>query len=173
MKTLSNIILSVALIVPTYASLAFELPPVPDDYPSHMKVGNCSREQLRHQLQDYNETRLALSAVLRQFAVDPAIQPDSRDRLIGYAANLEDKLEHLPPPNPDSDAFRNFDFHLGMTLTAIALFLNSEDPVLTERFVADRDDPDSELGIYLTELNSSRQRYEDRLATSRQPECQG
>lgn len=169
MRTLTHLVLGATLAATTSASLAGGIPPVPASYPSHQAVGDCLRNSLRERLQDYNETRLALSVVLRHMAEDPAIQPEARARLIGYAANLETMRDHLPPPDPDSDAFRNFDFQLGITLTAMTLFLNTGDPGLTERFVTDRDDPASELGVYLAELESSRQDYMERLALSKQP----
>lgn len=166
--------LSAAVLTATTACcVADGMPPIPADYPSHLQVGECNRQHLSRQLQDYNETRLALSVVLRNMAVDPAIQPHARELLIGYAANLENMRAHLPPPDPDSNEFRNFDFQLGITLTAMTLFLNSEDPGLAERFVADRDNPDSELGLYLVKLDNSRTHYMDELAASRQSDCQG
>ena len=173
MNRTSTLITAAILAGTTLCCVADGMPPPPADYPSHRQVGECNRQHLRQQLQEYNEIRLALSDVLRHMAVDPAIQPSARDRLIGYAANLETMRTHLPPPDPDSAEFRNFDFQLGITLTAMTLFLNSEDPGLSRRFVADRDNPNSELGIYLTRLDDSRKHYMDELATSRQSDCHG
>lgn len=98
--------------------------------------------------------------------------PIARERLIGYAKNMEDMRKRLPPPDPDSNEFRNFDFQLGMTLASMTLFLNTEDAYLAERFITDRDNPKSELGMYLTRLEGSRQIYMDGLEqASHQSDC--
>lgn len=173
MRTLFSVLVGVTLAGPAATCRADGMPPIPDDHPSHLEVGKCNQERVRQQLQDYNETRLALSTVLRHMANDPVVEPLTRERLIGYAANLENMHRQLPPPDPDSTEFRNFDFRLGITLTSMTLFLNTEDPGLTQRFVAERDNPHSELGIYLAKLDTSRTQYLDGLAASRQSDCQG
>ena len=158
------------LLVVTLAH-ADGMPPVPKDYPSHARVGSCYQAALGSQLQEYNETRLQLAQILRHMSDEPAVSPAARQRLLGFADNLDAMRGHLPPPDPDSNAFRNFDFQLGITLTATTLFLNSEDEQLTKRFVHDRDDPQSELGQYLVRLEQSRQQYTNVLAASQVDDC--
>lgn len=146
-------------------------PDVPEDYPSHKRIGSCNQGTLSRHLQHYNETRLDVADVLRHMADDQETSPKARSQLLGYAENLDQMRRQLPPPNPDSNEFQNFDFQLGITLTSMTLFLNTEDEQLAQRFVSDRDDPDSELGIYLVRLEDSRMRYMDRLAESRESDC--
>ena len=172
MHTLPKLLLGILLCAASLPGATDGMPPIPDDYPSHLNVGECSQDKLEEKLQHYNETRLALSEVLRHMADDQAMQPSARARLIGYAEHLEDMRKHLPPPDPDSNEFRNFDFQLGMTLTSMAVFLNTEDTDLAERFTTDREDPGSELGMYLARLEGSRQHYMQGLdQASQQPEC--
>lgn len=147
------------------------LPSVPKDYPSHSQAGRCYQDSLSARLQSYNEIRLQLADIVRHLADDPSVSLSARHRLLGYAENLDEMRHHLPPPNPDSSEFRNFDFRLGITLTAMTLFLNSEDEQLTRRFIHDRDDPQSDLGLYLARLEQSRQRYTDVLTASRNGDC--
>lgn len=146
-------------------------PPVPADYPSHSQVGGCNLDDVRVKLQDYNHRRLDIATVLRHLAEEQSMGTETKKELLGFAANLEEMRTRLPDPDPDSDAFRNFDFHLGLTFTSMALFLNSKDERLTERFVHDRDDPNSELGKYLARLDLSRQQYLDGLQAARDGGC--
>lgn len=158
--------------ISTTGVLAGEMmPPVPDDYPSHLKVGDCNQDSLQQHLQHYNETRLDLAEVLRHFASDYETGEKARAKLGGYATHLDEMRQRLPPPDPDSHEFQNFDFRLGMALTSMMLFLNTEDEHLTQRFVSDRDNPDSELGIYLTRLEDSRTQYTDKLAAAKESGC--
>ena len=153
------------------AACADGLPPVPPDYPSHQRVGSCDQDAPRERLQDYNETRLQLASILRALASEHEAAPDARDRLAGYADNLDAMRHELPEPDPDSPDFRNFDFRLGIMLTSMTLFLNTEDEHLAARFVRDRDDPDSTLGRYLARLDQSRSAYMDRLAIAQKAAC--
>ena len=146
---------------------------VPDDYPSHRMIGECSLQSVRKMLQDYDVTRLEVSTVLRHLADEQPMSATARSRLLGFAANLEAMRARLPEPDPDSAAYRNFDFRLGLTFTSIALFLNDEDESLVQRFFADRDDPDSELGKYLVRLDLSRQQYLDGLRVAKATKCAG
>lgn len=146
---------------------------IPADYPSHKKMGSCQRQALSEHLQHYNETRLDVASVLRHMADEKKASTASRERLIGYAANLENMRQDLPPPDPDSKVFQNFDFQLGITLTSMTLFLNTEDEHLAQRFISDRDNPDSRLGQYLTRLEDSRKSYMDLLASARSGDCKG
>lgn len=147
------------------------LPPVPPDYPSHQRAGSCDQATLRERLQAYNETRLQLAAVLRDLASEPTAARYARDRLAGYADNLDAMRRSLPEPDPDSADFRNFDFRLGIMLTSMTLFLNTEDEHLAARFVRDRDNPASELGRYLARLDRSRSAYMDKLAAAQAAAC--
>lgn len=147
------------------------MPPVPKDYPSHKLAGNCYQASLGRQLQSYNITRLQLADIMRHMADEPAAAPAAKDRLLGYADNLDGMRDHLPPPDPDSHEFRNFDFQLGITLTAMTLFLNTEDEHITRRFTRERDDPQSELGLYLVRLEQTREQYMHELAASRETGC--
>lgn len=153
------------------APAAADLPPPPPDYPSHRDAGVCNQQQLRQELSAYNHERLRLAEVLRHLATVEPLQPATHERLLGYAAHLDEMRQKLPDPDPDSNAFRNFDFQLGMTLTAIALFLNSADDQLAALFTAERDDPASHLGRYLAELEVSRATYMDHLDSARSTDC--
>lgn len=151
--------------------LADGLPAVPSDYPSHERVGSCNQHDLGERLHAYNETRLQLAEILRDMAMEPSASAAARSRLNSYAENLDNMRFNLPTPNPDSAAFRNFDFRLGMVLTSITLFLNTEDEHLAARFIHDRDDPNSPLGRYLVRLEHSRTTYMDKLAASQNAAC--
>ncbi len=148
------------------------MPSIPSDYPSHSAVGGCKMTRVRQQLNSYNQERLALSVILRHLAEDPAVSAKARARLLEYAESLDTMRLHLPEPDPDSDAFRNFDFRLGMTLTSMLVFINTEDPVLAQRFAAERDNPHSELGLYIAGLDVRRNAYLDGLAAARKADCQ-
>lgn len=168
-----NAFLTAGCLAGSLSAVADGMPPVPDDYPSHTAVGSCNQQALSERLQRYNETRLALAGVLRHLAEEPHTAQPAKARLLGYADNLDAMRQRLPAPDPDSDAFRNFDFQLGITLTSMTLFLNTEDAHLTRRFVRDRDDPGSELGVYLARLDESRRQYMDHLAQSHAGDCHG
>ena len=150
------------LIAFSGSSYADGIPAVPEDYPSHKALGNCYTaqqiEQIRQQLTEYNHTRLAVSAVLRTLADKYKLTGEARTKLIGFAQNFEQMEKELPSPDPDSDNFRNFDFKLGLTFTALTVFLNSHVDT-AELFYIDRENKNSELGVYLAELDSSREIY--------------
>lgn len=169
----TGMILGVAALLLSSAITADGMPPVPADYPSHKNVGACNEKLLRERLQHYNETRLQLADVLRGLADEPKTAQLAKTRLLGYADNLDGMRTHMPPPNPDSTEFRNFDFQLGITLTSMTLFLNTEDEHLAQRFIRDRDNPNSELGIYLARLDDSRKQYMDRLESPGAGNCRG
>lgn len=165
------ILLPILLLLTVTVSHADGMPPVPDDYPSHNRFGDCSRNALERRLQVYNETRLDLARVLRTMADEVNAAPLVKTRLRGYADSLDDMRREMPAPDPDSDAFRNFDFRLGMMLTSMTLYLNTEDAQLTQRFLDDRDNPDSALGRYLARLDHSRSQYMDGLSESPETDC--
>lgn len=154
-------------------AIADARPEVPQNYPSHMEISGCSLETLSEHLQHYNVTRLELAGILRHLADDKSISPKAKNQLQGYAKNLDRMRQNLPEPNPDSDDFRNFDFQLGIALTSMTLFLNIEDENLTKRFVSERDNPESILGVYLTQLEDSRKQYMDGLSESKEQKCTG
>lgn len=160
-------------IIAAPLALADGMPPVPADYPSHVTVGECNRETVRQRLQEYNETRLAIAEVLRDMAKDQKLKDMSRQQLLGYADGFDQMRRDLPAPDPDSNEFRNFDFQLGIRITAMTLFLNSADENLAHRFTTDRDNPNSELGTYLARLEKSRLDYTQGLAASKVSDCQG
>jgi hypothetical protein len=166
-------LLPIALLLTAAATATADaLPAVPDDYPSHAALGDCNLDGLRARLRDYNRTRLDVAPVLRRMALgDPSIGDKSRAELLKFATNLDEMRQRLPEPDPDSTEFRNFDFRLGMTLTAIAVYLNTQDEQLSARFIADRDNPDSELGRYLVRLDMSRQSYMDDLEAVKAGDC--
>lgn len=161
----------VALLSGAAATHADGMPAVPSDYPSHQRIGSCEQETLRERLQAYNETRLQLAGIIRNLADEPGAAPDARARLVGYADNLDAMRQQLPAPDPDSDDFRNFDFRLGIVLTSMTLFLNTEDEHLSARFIRDRDNPQSELGRYLTRLDHSRSQYMEKLEAAQNSAC--
>jgi len=138
------------------------IPAVPKDYPSHKALGKCYTtqqiEQIQLQLADYNNTRVEVSSVLRIMAHKYKLSGESLKRLLGYAESFEQMEKDLPAPNPDSDEFRNFDFKLGLAFTSLAVFLNS-DEATAEHFYDDQHNANSELGIYLSDLDNSREVY--------------
>lgn len=150
-------------------SYADDMTKVPKDYPSHDVLGNCFTAQqiqpLQQKLVRYNETRLEISTVLRKLADEYKLTGDTRQRLLGFAETFEQMKKELPKPDPDSAAFRNFDFKLGMALTAMQIFLNTNTDT-AERFYNDRDNKTSELGIYLAALDNSRETYMDSLKSA-------
>lgn len=165
-------ILLSALLLAAATALADGGAKVPPDYPSHAGLGDCDLEALRERLRDYNQTRLDVAPVLRRMAIaDASIRRETRDGLLTFAANLDAMRQRLPDPDPDSTAFRNFDFHLGLTFTALVVYLNTQDEQLSARFVADRDNPDSELGRYLSRLDLSRRHYMDDLEAAKVGDC--
>jgi hypothetical protein len=139
------------------------LPEVPPGYPSHIPAGNCGTAeqltQLQQRLSEYNLTRLGIAAVLRKMADKYALEADTRDGLLGFARNFDDMQKNLPAPDPDSDDFRNFDFRLGLALTALTVFLNTQDEALAKHIYDDRGDPTSDLALYLAHLDSDRDSY--------------
>jgi hypothetical protein len=163
------------LLICLFAGVGFArahgLPSAPPDYPSHQRVGLCNQEVVQARLQAYNEVRLQLAAILRDIANEPGAAPGARSRLTGYADYLDAMRRELPAPDPDSPAFRNFDFRLGITLTSMTLFLNTEDEKLAARFTRDRNNPDSALGRYLIRLDQSRSAYTDGLAAAQEAAC--
>ncbi|MDX2505046.1 MAG: hypothetical protein QNL62_11315 [Gammaproteobacteria bacterium] len=145
------------------------IPEVPKDYPSHKALGKCYTTQqielIREQLNKYNVTRLEVSEVLRKLADKYKLTGETRNRLLGFAGSFELMKKELPSPDPDSDDFRNFDFKLGLAFTSLTVFLNSNEDT-AQSFYDDRDNKGSELGIYLAELDTSRDVYMSSLQTA-------
>lgn len=145
------------------------IPEVPKDYPSHKALGKCYTTQqielIREQLNKYNVTRLEVSDVLRKLADKYKLTGETRNRLLGFAGSFELMKKELPSPDPDSDDFRNFDFKLGLAFTSLTVFLNSNEDT-AQSFYDDRDNKGSELGIYLAELDTSRDVYMSSLQTA-------
>ena len=143
-------------------SYADGIPPVPKDYPSHKALGNCYTTQqikeIRQQLAEYNVTRVRVSTVLRAMSAKYKLSDDTRNRLLGFAESFEKMEQNMPEPDPDSDYFRNFDFQLGLSFTALTVFLNTNEET-AEQFTNDRNNSSSDLGIYLAELDTSREVY--------------
>jgi hypothetical protein len=77
-----------------------------------------------------------------------------------------------PEPDPDSYAFRNFDFRVGLSFAAVAAYLNDND-ALAARFHADRLDPETTVGRYLARLDVSRKTYEKSLKRARLESTEG
>jgi hypothetical protein len=170
----SRITAALVLAMAAAPTLAHEPPPVPSDYPSHSAVSGCtSLASLREGLQAYNVARLEVSDLLRELAADTGTSDESRAQLLGYAEQFEDLRRQLPDPDPDSNAFRNFDFQIGLTFASMTVFLNSRDPALSARFFRDRDDPQSGVGRYLAYLEQSRVRYAADLDRARADNCAG
>jgi len=157
--TISSIIIAITFSTSIYAD---GIPPVPKDYPSHKALGKCYTskqiQEIRQQLAEYNLTRVEVSIVLRQMADKYKLSDATHQRLIGFAESFEKMKKEIPAPNPDSDNFRNFDFQLGLSFTALTVFLNTNDETST-KFLADRNNANSDLRLYLDELDSSREIY--------------
>ncbi len=136
---------------------------IPDDYPSHKKTDGCTEPggtaDLQQKLQEYNVTRVQVADVLYAMVDSYKLEGEVRKGLLGFAELFEQMGKDMPQPNPDSDEFRNFDFKLGLSLTAVTVYLNTSDESLTRRFQADQKNPDTVLGRYLTELDHSRDTY--------------
>ena len=151
------------------SSYADGIPPVPRDYPSHKALGKCYTtsqiEQIRQQLTRYNKTRVEVSIVLRKLADKYKLTEDTRRSLLGFAESFEQIENELPSPDPDSDDFRNFDFKLGLAFTALTVFLNTNEET-AKPFYDDRLDKNSVLGIYLAELDISRDVYMSSLQSA-------
>jgi hypothetical protein len=165
----SNMRISFFLTTSLYILMAYStsiyadgIPQVPDDYPSHKALGNCYTTQqikeIRQQLAEYNVTRVRVSTVLRVMSDKYKLSDDTRLRLLGFAESFEKMENNMPDPDPDSDNFRNFDFQLGLSFTALTVFLNTNEET-TAQFADDRNNSSSELGLYLAELDSSREIY--------------
>ena len=144
------------------SSYADGIPPVPKDYPSHKALGNCYTTQqikeIRQQLAEYNVTRVKVSTVLRTMSEKYKLSDDTRLRLLGFAESFEKMEKNMPEPDPDSDYFRNFDFQLGLSFTALTVFLNTNEETAAQ-FTDDRNNSNSDLGVYLAELDNSREIY--------------
>ena len=138
------------------------IPAVPKDYPSHKALGKCytsqQNQEIQQQLAEYNITRVEVSTVLRQMADKYKLTSATRLRLVGFAESFETMEKEMPEPNPDSDEFRNFDFKLGLSFTALTVFLNTNDETATP-FNDDRNNSKSDLGVYLAELDNSRETH--------------
>ena len=134
-------------------------------------IDNCNKLEVQQHLAHYNNTRLDLTKVLQQIADTQTMSDPARKLLLGYIDTLDNMRANLPEPDPDSSAFKNFDFTLGLTLTSVTLFLHDNDEQLTQRFMADRDNPNSELGQYLIRLDKSRTAYTDNLALYQETKC--
>jgi len=136
---------------------------VPGNYPSHAATARCgdlkSVNLLGEELNQYNLIRVRIGHVLRILAEDYNLDGPARERLLGFADNFDDMGRHMPPADPDSDTFRNFDFRLGIAFSALTVFLHTGSDELAQRFYRDRDNPDSVLGRYLAELTERRETY--------------
>jgi hypothetical protein len=155
-------------------AVAHEPPPVPSDYPSHREVGKCvSQGTLREGLQAYNVARLEVAGLLRSLSEEDGIAETSRTQLLAYADQFDDMRHRLPPPDPDSDEFRNFDFQIGLAFASMAVFLNTQDEALAERFMRDRTQPSSAVGQYLSHLETRRVRYASDLDRAKSADCAG
>ena len=161
--------ISIFLTINLYILMAYStssygdgIPQVPKDYPSHKALGKCYPTQqiqtIRQQLAEYNVTRVKVSSVLRLMADKYKLSGDTRQRLVGFAENFEKMEKNMPDPDPDSDHFRNFDFQLGLSFTALTVFLNTNDETAAQ-FTDDRNNSSSDLGVYLAELDNSREIY--------------
>lgn len=151
LKLSASLLVTASLINPGALSAASQ------SRTAHKTCDNVKHHQM---LGAYNQTRLDLSKVLQHMADTQPMAADTRVLLTGYIDNLEQKRQQMPEPDPESDAFKNFDFSLGLTLTSVTLFLHSRDEQLKQRFLNDRDNPNSQLGQYLMTLNKSREAYE-------------
>jgi hypothetical protein len=163
MQTAPRLITVILCLVASTAVLAHKNA-VPDDYPDHTQHSDgCTQPvnivDLQTKLQDYNVARVQVADVLYSMADSYTLNAEVSERLLGFAALFEKLGTELPPPDPGSDAFRNFDFKLGLSLTAVTVYLSTEDESLTRQFKADQNNPDSKLGTYLTRLDRSRETY--------------
>ena len=140
---------------------------VSDDYPDNNNYG-CTQPgsniaNLQKSLQDYNVARVQVSDVLYSMADSYNLNAEVNEQLRGFADTFKKLSMELPQPDPNTTAFRNFDFKLGISLTAVTFFLNSGDESLTRQFKADQNNPESNLGTYLIKLDHSRENYTNQL----------
>lgn len=167
MQTVPRLITAILCLVASTAVLA-DRNVIPDDYPDHTpKTVGCTQPEsiieLQKNLQDYNVTRVQVADVLYNMADSYNLNAEVNERLLGFAELFEEMSTELPQPDPSTDAFRNFDFKLGLSLTAVTVYLNTGDESLTRQFQADQINPDSKLGTYLTRLDHSRETYTNGL----------
>ncbi|MDZ7754203.1 MAG: hypothetical protein U5S82_21845 [Gammaproteobacteria bacterium] len=149
-------------------------PRLPADYPSHRLAGECDkgswltrRQSLEQHLDAYNHTRLEVAAMLRQIVAEYDLEAATRQHLLSFAQTFEEMAAAMPAPDPDSNAFRNFDFRLGLSFAAVAAYLNDNE-ALAARFHADRLEPETTVGRYLARLDLSRDTYEASLERARE-----
>lgn len=148
---------------------AHKLPAAHDSHAGSLLHAGCTDATSVHQLSEnlnrYNQTRVGVSEVLRTLADDYHLEGPVRERMLGFAANFANMGQHLPPPDPDSSDFHNFDFQVGLAFTALTVFLHTNNDELAQHFYTDRDNPDSELAHYLKDLDQRRETYMANLAT--------
>ncbi len=174
--TLLAALLAGAALGPAAADQA---PRLPADYPSHQLAGECDKDSwlakrhaLEQDLDSYNRARLEVAGMLRQIVSEYDLATTTGEQLLNFAHNFEEMAAAMPEPDPDSDEFRNFDFRVGLSFAAVAAYLNDND-ALAARFHADRLDPETTVGRYLTRLDVSRNTYQESLERARQEATEG
>lgn len=135
-------------------------PPIFESSPN--KFNDCysstQQEQVKEDLTTYNIKRTEVANVLRTMSDKYQLTDESRKKLLNFAATFDRLGSNLPEPDPYSNEFQNFDFTIGLSLTALTFFLNTNKDI-TESFSLDRENAESELGLYLADLDKSREKY--------------
>ncbi|MFK8067730.1 MAG: hypothetical protein AB8D52_05755 [Gammaproteobacteria bacterium] len=163
MRKCARILIISLFVLTNYAAQA-DGPPIIESTPD--KFSNChtsiQQENVKKDLTTYNIKRTEVANVLRILSDKYQLKGKSREKLLDFAATFDRLGGDLPEPDPYSSEFQNFDFTLGLSLTALTLFLNTNEDI-TESFSLDRDNAESELGLYLADLNKCREKYQSSL----------
>jgi hypothetical protein len=114
-------------------------------------------------LDAYNHSRVGIGAMLRKVATEFDLEGEERSQVLAFATTFDQLAGQVPEPDPASEAFRNFDYRVGMSFAAVAVYLNAHD-ALSEQFHRGRKDPESTVGRYLAGLDARRQAYNDLVA---------
>jgi hypothetical protein len=114
-------------------------------------------------LDAYNHSRVAIGAMLRELSTEFDLEGEEQRQVLAFATTFDELARQVPDPRPDSEAFRNFDYRVGMSFAAVAVYLNAHD-ALSAQFHRSRKDPESTVGRYLAGLDARRQAYSDLLA---------
>lgn len=114
-------------------------------------------------LDAYNHSRVAIGAMLRKVATEFDLEGEEQRQVLAFATTFDQLAQQVPDPDPASEAFLSFDYRVGMSFAAVAVYLNAHE-ALSEQFHRSRKDPESTVGTYLAGLDARRQAYSDLVA---------